>query len=281
MKTKWFVFLCIGIGLILLAVLYLLINNEHTTLPFEDEKVTLNLSNLYNTQNETYLGISVNSDEGTDRWIVFYFSYTSSFIGRAQDIENTISEGLEKITILSNEELFFATEETVISVFDRSLGEYNITIAITPSIDELIFQEIIFVEQVILTFLGHEYEFNFSCFMIEKKETLSQELFFSTNATIDTWISESLCVFLSFGIATASNNIITSLSLSFPEGFASISGYEIKEHSLTETGDDFFVIRLTFDKRRDGIIFRPFIRVEYDEGYYGWIIPVIPTYIHG
>jgi hypothetical protein len=254
---------------------------------FQYNKNTLNMESLRLTQGNTYVSISNNDMSEYSRIIPFYFSYIpySGFdveTPREQHNVESITEQFEiYLTTMSihfkNSPIIFTTNYLNWSAFEISPNEYNITLIISPEIEDLQIDGIMLVDKIVF---NDKYSFEFHNYIIEAKETISEKVFFITDTPIETTINESLVSTGLYGILPLTGETINGFELIFPNNFSNIIKYEIVDANISDEGIFEYRVQIFFSENERNVVFRPFIKILHGNNQIAWAIPPLPTFIN-
>lgn len=242
----------------------------------------LDIDRLKLTQNSTYIALSSDNNTGYSRLIPFYFLFEADYDYTQEEITEMLNSSIEEVVLSFDEEsAFFSASDLFWGVNHISECKYNVTLSVVPSIDELSINGIINVDSISFISNDKEYKYDFTNFTIDIKETAEMESFFySSVSPIESYLNEVFEATVQYGIVADSDFSIKGLELYYPNGFAGLVSYEILETTLDDNGLELFTIHFRFISDVQSIVFRPFIKIYYDENEVGLIPVSLPMIIN-
>lgn len=258
--------------LIMLAVIIF------TTLPSCQSGSTTLLSRLALDQGNAYIAISANDDTGYNRWVPFYFVFSTEKSTSEEEVENLLSDSITAASFHTKNEKIYNTDDLIWSSVKIDDTMHNLTLVITPSTRDFHPNTEINLHSIELTTKnGTSARYTLSQYIIEQHDTSSEDIASSSLSSIGTERSQNGIAAVSYGIS--SSNEVNNLELVFSRNFVGVDNYAITEAN-TDTDDTAeYTASLSVAAHEPNIIFRPFLKITYDTDHIGWVVPSVPVYI--
>lgn len=245
-------------------------------IPNDEKFVKLSLD-----QNETFIALSSNDASGYNRWVPFYFTLQTDIDYDAEEVEGYLKENITELTLYDDKDVaVLTTDELIWSPYKLEEFKYNLSLVIQAELDITIFNEITKINKVALDINGEKVDYVLENYLIEARETISEDSLYSSQSTFETSLSEEHYASINYGIRGKDIENIRSIELQYPNGFANISSYSFETSKIDENGSLVFRTKIYFSQPSTKVVYRPFIQVNYENGETGgWLIPALPAYI--
>lgn len=239
---------------------------------------SFDFSTLKLDQKNAYISMSKNDIDGYNRWLPFYFTFSEkSDIDTAQ-VEAILNEKIENVALYADNKIVYQTNQLIWSAYKVNDELYNLTLVLVPEISDFSFdglKEITHIELSSDTNSSQKYEL--SSYMVKQKETLTDELFSVSLSSMESDISEDLIAGANYGI-DKNGNKITKFSLEFPKEFSNVTDYKITDTVQSEDDRNTYSVALQLSENSSKSVFRPFLKIEYNNGNSGYLVPSVPVY---
>ena len=106
---------------------------------------------------------------------------------------------------------------------------------------------------------------------------LTAKLFSVSLCSMESDISEDLIAGANYGI-DKNGNEITKFSLEFPKEFSNITDYKINDTVQSADDRNTYSVALQLSKNSSKSVFRPFLKIGYNNGQSGYLVPSVPVY---
>jgi len=260
------------------------VNSNHTIVNTEENstKEDEEFAKLILDQNDTFIALSNNDASGYNRWVPFYFFLQTDLDYNVEEVEAYLKENIAELTLYDEKNVaILTTNELIWSPYKLEENKYNLTLVIQADLNITTFNETTKLNKVVLDIKGEKVDYLLDNYLIEARETISEDSLYSSQSTIETSIlEEELSSSINYGIAGKEIESIRSLELHYPNGFANISSYAFETSEIDGTGNLVYHAKIYFSQPSNKVVFRPFIQVNYSNGDLGgWLIPALPAYI--
>lgn len=244
---------------------------------FDLKEGTIELDQINLDQKDAYVSMSKNDIEGYNRWIPFYFSLSGKMSMSESQVESILEKKINSAILYKDNEVIYQTNHLVWSVYKVNDELYNLTLVLIPELSECLFDEIQPVTHIELNMIsGDSQKYTLSNYLIEQKETLPENLFSISVSSMETEISDEFTARVNYGIETNGKEI-KEFSLEYPPEFSDVKSYEILDTEVEDKNTVYSVsLQLSKDSRKS--MFRPFLKIEYDDGKLGYLVPAVPVY---
>lgn len=243
------------------------------------EKGNLDIENLILTQGDTFIAISSNDPYEHNRSIPMYFTYLSNISTNNNDITRMLNLYLASI------ELYFKNNSSLklnnLNWTSAEITPYNFNINLTVELglEDLYFFDKAHVSHIIFN-SNLNYVFEFTNLLIESRDTISEDIFYVSSTPVIATTNDDLTLYVRYGITPFAGGSIEGFKLIFPEEFSNLIRYEIVHYYTDDNGIYRFEIRKYFSEYRSEIFFRPFIRIEHNNGQQSYLLPFMPVLIN-
>lgn len=258
----------------------------------------INNHNLLLDQGYTYIALSANDSENLNRAIFFYFVIQTEEDLEDEELESLLDSKFKEAS------LYFENGEAYIfnNLFwtsNKVENKYNLLLTIIPNETDFNTENSFHVDTLILNDGNKNFSYELSNFIIDAKETSQKDTVGVILSTIDTNINNNDYIAnANIGIENSKRTVV-SLELVYETNFANIIKHEIlwsgvqyeegfvnatnqKDYELDKNKKyhyDKYEIKYNFSKLNDKVIFRPFIKVTFDDDSEQLILPLYPSYI--
>ena len=249
---------------------------------FNKEKSIIDLDSLTIDQDSTYISLSKNDVSGYNRWVPFYFVLQGNDSCSESAVEEELGEKIKSIILLSEDnKTIFSTSELIWSAFKLPGGTFNLSLVVVPECGNLGNAEIVTVNSLELLVEGNKtISYSLNSYVIEERDTLSDDYSYISMSTMDTTYTEDLTALVDYGFYMTNGEKIASIQIDYPQNFSDIREYEILEIEKRSEKEHIFTIAYHFSNANPKTMFRPFIRVIYENGQTGWRVPPLPAFIN-
>lgn len=255
---------------------------DYNIVPDADPQM-IDMSSLIFDQGHTYISLSKNNDNGFNRWFPLYFRIKGNIDCTENEIEQALNKQIKKLSLTADDgTVIYLADELMWSALKLPNGIINLSLMISLTDDcfrnkeQMKIQTITFLlnnNEIITYYLEH-------C-VIEERDTLNSDNICVYESTIDTTYSEDLTALVDYGIQVKNGVKVASVEIDYPEYFADLDKYEIFTYN-TNDDDECYSLTIAYHFLLDHpkTMFRPFIKIVFEDGNTGWIIPPLPVFIH-
>lgn len=244
--------------------------------------VIVDIDSLNIDQELTYISLSKNDSSGYNRWLPFYFVVQGNENCTERELEEELSQRIKKINLLSeNNKIIFSTSELIWSAYKLPGGVFNLSLVLIPKCGELGNIGLINVNSLELVINDNRtLLYSLEKYEIEERETLYDDHAYISVSTIDTSYTENLTALVDYGIYVENGMKIESVEIDYPMNFSDIEKYEILEVESAHEKEFILTVSYHFSSLNPRTMFRPFLRVVYENGESGWLVPPLPVFIN-
>lgn len=261
----------------IITVVVLLYNNRNkgnTNLA----ELKFDISNIILDQGNAYISISKNDIEGYNRWVPFYFQLTTDKDFTIEEVESLLKEKIIQATLSIGEEEFYETKQLIWSAYKIGENTYNLTLVLIPDIGEFPIKGVQTIDTITLSSKEKKQEYSLPSYLIEERDTITEDELFVSLSSMESDVDEKLMAQVNYGI-TKNKNDIVKFELDFPKELNDIVDYNIINTNKKDDKNEYSVSIQLKDKDTK-TVFRPFLKVSYDDGKSGWMIPSVPVYFN-
>ena len=242
------------------------------------KKNIFDFSNLKLDQQNAYISLSRNNVEGYNRWIPFYFSYYEEVDMDSSEVEEVLNENVKYANLYAGSEVIYSTERLVWSSCEVTNGNYNLTLVLIPELKEFMFKGIKVITHIELVSSTNEFQkYKLPNYIVEQRMTIDNEEFDISLSSMESDISENFIARANYGIAKKQNEI-TEIELDYPKDFLNVKNYKIVDIAESGDGNVVYSFDVQLTENSSKTIFRPFLKIEYNNGKLGYLIPAVPVY---
>lgn len=244
------------------------------------EKRRLDVSKLKIDQENAYISLSSNDMEGYNRWIPFYFTFKENFDVDASKIDDMLTKKITSASLYADGKNIYQTTALKWSAVKLNNRKYNLTLVLNPELSDFKFDGVKTITHIELSFdSGSSKKYELPTYLIEQRPTVPEKLLSVCLSSTETEIAEDLTANAVYGIEKNENEI-NDFALDFPKSFSNIKSYKIVKTEQTDDNTMEYSITYQLDKNCPKTVFRPFLKVKYNNDESGWLVPSVPVYFN-
>lgn len=214
---------------------------------------------------------------GYNRWLPFYFKISCDENLNEGEVEEFLNENILKVSLYSSEEQkLYETEHLVWSACKIDDKTFNLTLVLIPELNSFDINGVKQIDKIMLASDKSFYEYKLNSYLIEQRETISESEMYVSLSSIEAIVQENLTTQINYGIVKR-NYEISAFDIYFPKQFDDIASYQIMDIEVVEDNSVQYSIAITLNKKNSRTVFRPFLKVSYDD-HIGWMVPCVPVY---
>lgn len=225
-------------------------------------------------QGNAFIAISQNDVSGYNRWIPFYFHLSVDRAMSTQDVENDLKKHIQTASLVfENAQGVFQSDELIWSAAEAGEGEYNLTLVLIPEVGELPLEGVERIKTIRLSGEDGERSYDLANYAIEERLTVPESEMYVSLCGIVSFVEEDRTARINYGFQVNENQVC-AFDIDYAPQFDDIVRYQIEEEDAGST----YAVRVLLREGASQTVFRPFLRVEDENGQSGWLIPSVPVY---
>jgi len=234
--------------------------------------------NLQLDQAEAYVAISKNDDTGYNRAFPFYFYLeTQEDYTEELELRSILNFSFDEAQLISSDdEMFFSSDTMAWASIKIAPHKFNVTLMVFLKDENLFWDGVKEIKSLVLVNKYEKKEFILPPYYVEARQTIPDDILYVSGSPMEAWFNDDLTVPVNWDISAKD---ISDFGIEWLDGFSALESYELKEFRVIDEEYETFGY-LYFQETRDKVVFRPFIKVTYnDEQVY--LVPTVPVFING
>ena len=252
-------------------------NEESEILFSEKENIYLDFEHLTLDQEIAYISISKNDISGYNRWLPFYFTFSSEDDLTEKQVEKVLNDNIKKATLNAENGEVYSTQQLIWSAYKLENNQYNLTLVLIPELNTLVSDEPINIKYINLYDSKDSYTYSLASYLVESKETIAEDEMYVSLSSMESDILEDYSVNVNYGII-GNGNKVSDFSLEYSNDFTPVLSYVLANTNQTEDNETEYSVKIQLNGNYKKSVFRPFLKVTYNDGKSGYLIPSLPVY---
>ncbi len=252
-------------------------NEESEILFSEKENIYLDFEHLTLDQEIAYISISKNDISGYNRWLPFYFTFSSEDDLTEKQVEKVLNDNIKKATLNTENGEVYSTQQLIWSAYKLENNQYNLTLVLIPELNTLVSDEPINIKYINLYDSKDSYTYSLASYLVESKETIAEDEMYVSLSSMESDILEDYSVNVNYGII-GNGNKVSDFSLEYSNDFTPVLSYVLANTNQTEDNETEYSVKIQLNGNYKKSVFRPFLKVTYNDGKSGYLIPSLPVY---
>ena len=252
-------------------------NEESEILFSEKENIYLDFEHLTLDQEIAYISISKNDIDGYNRWLPFYFTISSEDDLTEKQVEKVLNDNIKKATLNTENGEVYSTQQLIWSAYKLENNQYNLTLVLIPELNTLVSDEPINIKYINLYDSKDSYTYSLASYLVESKETIAEDEMYVSLSSMESDILEDYSVNVNYGII-GNGNKVSDFSLEYSNDFTPVLSYVLANTNQTEDNETEYSVKIQLNGNYKKSVFRPFLKVTYNDGKSGYLIPSLPVY---
>lgn len=252
-------------------------SGESEILFSEKENIYLDFEHLTLDQEIAYISISKNDISGYNRWLPFYFTFSSEDDLTEKQVEKVLNDNIKKATLNTENGEVYSTQQLIWSAYKLENNQYNLTLVLIPELNTLVSDEPINIKYINLYDSKDSYTYSLASYLVESKETIAEDEMYVSLSSMESDILEDYSVNVNYGII-GNGNKVSDFSLEYSNDFTPVLSYVLANTNQTEDNETEYSVKIQLNGNYKKSVFRPFLKVTYNDGKSGYLIPSLPVY---
>ncbi len=252
-------------------------NEESEILFSEKENIYLDFEHLTLDQEIAYISISKNDISGYNRWLPFYFTFSSEDDLTEKQVEKVLNDNIKKATLNTENGEVYSTQQLIWSAYKLENNQYNLTLVLIPELNTLVSDEPINIKYINLYDSKDSYTYSLASYLVESKETIAEDEMYVSLSSMESDILEDYSVNVNYGII-GNGNKVSDFSLEYSNDFTPVLSYVLANTNQTEDNETEYSVKIQLNGNYKKSVFRPFLKVTYNDGKSAYLIPSLPVY---
>ena len=146
-----------------------------------------------------------------------------------------------------------------------------------PELNTLVSDEPINIKYINLYDSKDGYTYSLASYLVESKETIAEDEMYVSLSSMESDILEDYSVNVNYGII-GNGNKVSDFSLEYSNDFTPVLSYVLANTNQTEDNETEYSVKIQLNGNYKKSVFRPFLKVTYNNGKSGYLIPSLPVY---